>query len=68
VLQINSETALVALWGDHSEKIDAENCIRLGQQAPVVLLICAVTTALDDGCCCTTFGYVFAYHMCVTVK
>jgi hypothetical protein len=39
----------VALWGDQSEKFEAEECIRLGQQAPVVLLICAVTTAICDG-------------------
>jgi hypothetical protein len=67
VFQINSETASVALRGDQSEKFDAENCIQLGQQSPVILLICAVTTVIYDGCC-TTFSYVFPYHMCVTVK
>jgi hypothetical protein len=68
LFQITSETASVALWGDHSEKFNAEHCIRLGQQAAVVLLICSGTAAIYNGCYYETSSCLFIFHIYVVVS
>ena len=43
------DTAILALWGAHAEKFDAEVLIEMSKNNPVVLLFVGVTSNTFDG-------------------
>lgn len=43
------QTATVALWGDHAYRFEAEKCMKLAEERPIVLLFCRVTSGWFNG-------------------
>ena len=50
---------MLALWGSHAEKFDAQALMELGRNAPVVLLFVGVTSNIFDGTCLCYFTVTY---------
>jgi hypothetical protein len=57
----------VALWGDRATKFDADECMGRGKDGPIVILLCAVTSALYQGTHLPTFETI-TVHRCIDLK
>ena len=45
------DNAVLALWGSHAEKFDAQPLMEMSKSVPVVLLFVGVTSNTFDGMC-----------------
>ena len=52
---------MLALWGSHAERFDAQALMEMSKDTPVVLLFVGVTSSTFDGMClcCCYMNYLF---------